>query len=226
MKIKLLSLALVAVVFSISCKDGNDKSKGDTTMYDETRPIGENHLEDLLDIKDEAELKTKFGKEHITYDTIWGPEGSYFMGSYIDKGTFDEVEIIWDDSLHRSGLASAMVRAYYDTEDDGNYIFKNKWNSVKGVHLGTTSDELEMLNGKPFNFSGFGWDYGGAITNWNDGNLDNQGMGVDLTEGDISKKITEKEYEQILGDQDVTSDHPVVKKLQPKVYRISVYKPT
>lgn len=223
MKIKVLSAVLITLIFLVSCSDGNDKPKGDTTMNEETRSTGENHLEDLMDIKDEAELKTKFGNEHVSYDTIWGPEGMYLMGSYIDKGTFDEVQIIWNDSLHRTGVASAMVRAYYDTTGNGNYIFKNKWNSAKGVQLGTTSDELEKLNGKVFNFSGFGWDYGGSITNWNGGKLDNSGIGIELTEGDINKKITETEYEQILGDQDVKSDHPVVKKVQPKVYKLSVH---
>jgi hypothetical protein len=221
MKIKVLSAVLFALIFSVSCSDSAGKPKNDSLVYDETRPGGENHLEDLLKIKDEVELKSKFGAGHVSYDTIWGAEGNYTMGSYIDKGTKDEVEIYWSDSAGRAGLITAMAKAYYDAS--GNYIFDNKWSSATGVHIGSTTDELEKLNGKPFVFSGFGWDYGGGIRDWNKGKLEDAGVGVELTESESIGKLPEKEYEQILGDQDVSSDHPVVKKVQPKVYRMSVY---
>lgn len=229
MKIKVLSAIFSAAIIFASCsgdktKEGTDSLKGDTTMHDITRPIGENHLEDLLNIKDEAELKAKFGADRISYDTIWGPEGMYSMGSYIDQGTKDEVQIFWKDSLHRTGLTSATTRATYNS-DAGNYVFSSTWCSANGVHIGTTTDELEKMNGKPFIFSGFGWDYGGGIRDWQGGALEGKGIGIDLTESDAIGNIPESEYTQILGDQDVRSDHPVVKKVQPKVYRISVFKP-
>ena len=186
MKINNLSVLLLAPVFMLSCSGekanpGGDSAKTDTGMVDITRPAGEDHLEALLAVKDEAELKSKFGADHVKYDTIWGPEGSYDMGSYIDKGTKDEVQIYWKDSLHRSGVATVSVHARYHA--DGSYDFSGKWFSESGVKLGMTTGELEKLNGKSFSFSGFGWDYGGGVMGWNKGKLDNYKVGVGLTEG-------------------------------------------
>ena len=209
MRIKLLSAAILSLIFSASCKNGNEPGNA-----------GENQLEDLLKIKNEAGLKAKFGEEHISYDTIWGPEGSFTMGTYIDKGTNDEVEIYWEDSLGRSGIASASVHAQW--KENGDYDYKSKWISASGVKLGMTTDELEKLNGKPFTFSGFGWDYGGGVMSWKDGKLEKFGVGVTLTDGD-ERNSTEEELNEILGDQEVKSDNVVVKKTQPRVNAFSVH---
>ncbi len=220
MRIKQLSALFLSLIFAASCTEGNDKSKGDTTLSDRTGAVGENRLEDLLKIKDETELKSKFGKDHISYDTIWGAEGSYTMGSYIDKGTNDEVQIFWFDSLERSMIASASIHAKWN--DNGTYNYSSKWMSVTGIKLGLTTDELEKLNGKTFTFSGFGWDYGGGIMSWNDGKLSTFEVGVTLVESE-DHEISETEMNEILGDQEVKSDNAVVKKTQPRVNSVSVY---
>lgn len=209
MRIKLLTAAILSVIFSVSCNNGN-----------ETANANENQLEGLLKIKNEAGLKEKFGNDHISYDTIWGAEGSFTMGTYIDQGTDDEVEIYWEDSLNRSGIASASVHAQW--QENGDYKYNSKWISASGVKLGMTTDELEKLNGKPFTFSGFGWDYGGGIMSWNDGKLEKFGIGVTLTDG-MDDKVSDEELNEILGDQEVSSDNAVVKKTQPRVNAISVY---
>jgi hypothetical protein len=227
----LLSAVLIMSFISFqSCSNTNgktadksDSSHGDTTMYDETRPGGNFNLEDLLVIKNEADLKQKFGADHVKYDTIWGMEGSFDMGSYLDKGTKDEVQIMWKDSLHRSEISGAMITA--PTTDGDKYSFDNKWQSSSGVKLGMTTDELEKLNGKSFSFSGFDWDYGGGVMGWNGGRLDKQGVSVTLTEGNSWTTVSEKEAESIMGDQTVSSDNAIVKKLQPKVVQLSVYQP-
>jgi hypothetical protein len=206
--------------------DKSDTLKKDTNVYDITRPIGNNFLEDLLNIKDEAELKSKFGTTHISYDTIWGEEGMFTMGSFLDEKTKDEVEFMWGDSLHRSGVENVAIEGG-KVDAAGNYTvnFENKWVSKTGVKLGLTTDELEKMNGKPFVFSGFGWDLGGGIYDWSKGKFENCGIGILLSEGDDTQKLPEKELDQILGDHDVRSDNAVIKKIQPKVIRISVYKP-
>lgn len=224
-KIAVSALFVLPWIFYSSCTNANNKTvenQKDTTVYDETRPIGNEFLETLLSIKSEAELKEKFGADRVKFDTIWGAEGNFGFGTYLDKGTKDEVQIMWADSLRTGGVMSAMAVAFYD-QKTGNYIFDNRWSSEMGVKIGTTTDELEKLNGKPFVFSGFGWDYGGGIMDWKGGKLGIEGIGIALTEDLAVNEIPEKEYEQILGDQDVRSDHPVVKKVQPKVYRITVY---
>jgi hypothetical protein len=45
------------------------------------------------------------------------------------------------------------------------------WQRADGIRIGLTSKELQAMNGKPFEFLGFDWDYGGAITDWREGKL-------------------------------------------------------
>jgi hypothetical protein len=222
MKIKLLSALLLPVLVITSCSGIGGKSSGDslsdTSMHDITRPTGENYIEDLLTIKDENELKSKFG-DHVSYDTIWGAEGNYTMGTYLDQGTVDEVQIWWNDSLHRSKVGTVVITAW--NNEDGKYNYNSKWSSKTGVHLGMTTSELEELNKKGFSFSGFDWDFGGGVMGWNNGKIEYRKVGVTLTQGD--GKITEDENMQVLGDQEVKSDNVVVRKMQPRVVRVSVY---
>jgi hypothetical protein len=225
-KVIFLLIPFYAVILFCSCKgNGNstnsDSTKNDTAMYDITRPIGNNYLEDLLLIKDEAELKTKFGKDAISYDTIWGMEGNFTMGSFINDKGKNEVQIMWKDSLHRTGILSAMIIAKMN--QDGNYSYDNQWTSQQGIKLGMTSDEIEKINGKAFSLWGFGWDNGGAAGEWKKGNLENSGVGITFSEGNTQGKCSEKELETVMGDQMIMSDNAVVKKIQPKVVMLSVY---
>jgi len=50
-------------------------------------------------------------------------------------------------------------------------VFGSKWVGPGGVHVGSTIAELEKANGKPFTFSGLGWDYGGLVKDWRGGAL-------------------------------------------------------
>lgn len=231
---KIMNLLLLSafIILENSCgnsvadtkKDSsNNTTQRDTTMYDITRPAGQDYLEDLLDIKDEKELITKFGKPRISYDTIWGEEGMFTMGSFLDENTKDEVQFMWQDSLHRSGVSNVVIDAF--SFNKGNQMetnYDNRWVSKKGIKLGMTTGEIEQMNGKPFVFSGFGWDLGGGIMDWNKGNLESCNLGITLYEGDATQHLPEKEINQVLGDHDVTSDNPVIKKIQPKIMRISV----
>jgi hypothetical protein len=218
MKIKLLSVLFLPVLFIASCSGNGGKPSDDSLSDKGMEPTGENYIEDLLTIKDEKELKSKFSADRVTYDTIWGPEGTYTMGTYLDKGSVNEVQVWWEDSLHRSGVASVVISALYANE---KYIYGSSWSSKSGVKLGMTTVELEKVNGRMFNFSGFEWDYGGGVMSWNNGKLENAKVGVTLTAGD--GKLTEDEMTLVIGDQEVKSDDPVVKKMQPRVIKVSVY---
>ncbi len=228
MKIKLLSAIVLISLLTVRCtppaeKSSIDSMEHDTTIYDITRPIGNNYLEDLLQIKSEAELIAKFTAVRVKYDTIWGAEGEFGFGTYIDKGTKDEVQLIWNDSLRKNGVSSAMAMSYYDISKNV-FTYDNIWTSSRGIKVGMTTDELQELNGKSFIFSGFGWDYGGSIIDWKEGKLSTPGLGIALTEGDGANGLSEKDAVQLLGDIEVSSDNPIVKKVKPRIYRISVYR--
>jgi hypothetical protein len=218
MKNQILSaLAIFSTFFLFSC--GGEKPNTENEKPEEKKFV----LDDLLDIKDEAELKQKFGTDHVTWDTVWGGEGEFTMGSYLDKGTANEVQFLWEDDATRGEATSVAVNAMHI--DNPADIFSSKWETSTGIKLGMTTDELEKKNGKSFIFSGFGWDYGGGVNDWREGNLDKAGIGIQLMEGPEASQLPQSEYLQVLGDQDVSSDHPVIKKLQPRVTVITVFKP-
>jgi hypothetical protein len=217
MKSSLLSAFLLLVFLSSSCDDSGTKKPTESIPSDTAKTV---YLEDLLKIKSEAELKAKFGAARVTYDTIWGPEGAFTMGTYLDKGKPDEVEITWDDSLRREGVTYVSIEAGYDSQ--GRAIFNNKWSSSTGLRLGLNIDDLEKLNGKPFIFSGLDWDYGGGV-NWNGGKMEKTHIGATLGHNNNESQLTEEEMSVIMGDHDVKSDDPVVKKVQPVVMGFIVW---
>ena len=45
------------------------------------------------------------------------------------------------------------------------------WRDANGLHPGMPLERIVERNGKPVGFSGLDWDYGGIITDWNDGKL-------------------------------------------------------
>ncbi len=179
------------------------------------------YLENVLALQSETDLIRKYGQASVTYDTIWGYEGYFTMGTYLITDKNSRIEILWTDSAARKGIISATLVStadYYSEKlEPGN------WKSSTGVFLGMSVYELEKLNGRPFKFSGFGWDYGGGVMSWEGGTLDGKGIAVQLSEG-TSAELTQEETNQILGDVMVMSDNPTVKKLKPRVWSISVAK--
>lgn len=215
MKNTIICLTVASFCALISCSNN-------TSSNDEAQLQGkEACLEDILEFTSEADLIKEYGKESVTYDTIWGYEGYFTMGTYLTVDTLAHIEIVWTDSASRKGLISATLVS--DADYYATTIAPGKWKSCTGVYVGMSTDDLQKLNGRPFKFSGFGWDYGGGVMGWESGTLDGKGISVQLSEGG-SADLPENEINQVLGDVTVMSDNPVLKKLNPRVWSISVAK--
>lgn len=80
----------------------------------------------------------------------------------------------------------------------------SSWHTAEGIRIGTTLDELVELNGKPIQFSGFGWDYGGAVLSFNQGKLEKLKPGLDIILTFSEQGFPN--YEKYLGDQIITSN--------------------
>ena len=50
----------------------------------------------------------------------------------------------------------------------------SQWSGIQGLHLGSTIEAVEAANKKPFEFSGFGWEYGGYVHDFHGGKLGHQ----------------------------------------------------
>ncbi len=57
------------------------------------------------------------------------------------------------------------------------------WSAYDGrLRIGTPLEELERLNGRPFTFYGFDWDYAGNVIDWNGGELEDIGARLRVTD--------------------------------------------
>lgn len=110
-----------------------------------------------------ATAKARLGDANVREQELAGAEGETIPGwvLYPDDPT-RTVEVFLDDanahpSLLRIGTSESV------------------WKRADGIRMGLTSVELQTMNGAPFSFYGFEWDYGGAVSDFRGGRLDPKG---------------------------------------------------
>lgn len=167
-------------------------------------------FDSLLGFDSEAQLIEAYGKDNVVRELRYCPEGLCdYDASILFKGTAAEVEFMWkDDSVNFNTL---MAIETYGT--------KPIWKTKSGIGIGTTVKELEKMNGKPFRFAGFGWDYGGT-TFLEDGKLKDAGVWITLGVDDNPHP----DADSLLGDSDFTTDMPLVQKVNPIVTAMTMSK--
>ena len=92
-----------------------------------------------------------------------------------------------------------------------------RWRTAAGVSMGTTLKELERLNGKPFEMLGSGFDGSGLVSSFGDGKLASYDHGLRLMLGLRIDGLTGQEADAVTGDRVISSSHPVLQKLNPRV---------
>lgn len=113
----------------------------------------------------EAQLKAMFGAANVSHAQIDGPEGETYPATLLfAKDETRTVRIVWNDDKARRGVSDVTVTG-------------KAWWGPKGLHVGSTLAEIEKANGKPFTLYGFGWDYGGIVSDWNGGALQPKAAG-------------------------------------------------
>jgi len=98
------------------------------------------------------------------------------------------------------------------------------WKTAEGIGLGTKLSQLEVLNGNAFTLSGFGWDYSGAVVSWDSGRLGE----LLQTRGRVQLWLqppTGVKPGKLVGDKDFRSSNPAMRKLDPRVYALTVELP-
>lgn len=107
------------------------------------------------------QLRQRFGTDNVKVQQIPGSEGDSFRGVLLfPNDPLRRATLYFQDGKALSGLSMVSVE-----ETD------SQWKLASGIGIGTPLAEVEKKNGKPFTFSGFDWDYGGAITDWRGGKL-------------------------------------------------------
>lgn len=175
----------------------------------------------------EADLLKLFGSTVVTAgDTIYGAEGAELIGTTLYKGTSDEVQIIYTDEK-RTKPETIFIRPQL-VDDEGlaiKHLPPSRWATTDGLHIGTTLNELEKWNGKPFKLWGFAWDYGGQVSNWQEGKLaqipEKTFQSITLGPPASQTPTQEKAYNQLMGDSEFLSTDKAMKILNPIVVSLA-----
>jgi hypothetical protein len=157
----------------------------------------------------QKDIERIFGEQFVSPGIIYGTEGIEAPGFYVFKDSPLELQCIIDE--HDSTIQTIKIK-----EPGSNWITED------GIKIGTTLDHLVKLNGKPIDFSGFGWDYGGWIFSFGSGKLSKlEGkMGICLGEPDDITGLDEFE-----GDRDCSTRNKKILGKGVKVAEITVYHP-
>ncbi len=158
----------------------------------------------------EADLIKIVGKKNVERVERWYAEGTErVVGSVFFKDTPQSFFITWKDTVNFKN--PEWIEIHGD---------KSLWELDNGIKIGTELKDLVKLNGKHFNFSGFDWDYGG-YTVFEKGSLESDCYSI-LLYYDY-KDLFENEWNQIVGDQIVSTKNPVLNKIKVYVDAITFY---
>lgn len=155
-------------------------------------------------------LKQRYGDEAVVQD-LPGAEGETYKGLVLFPRAMDrriEVGFIDDKVATVSGLTLR------DTAKT------SRW-SVAGITIGASLAAVQKANGKPFVVSGFGWDYGGFVTDFKNGTLGR------ILPGGCSITVRfgrDKDAPRALSGDGVkvSSDNPALVKFAPVVTEIGI----
>jgi len=164
----------------------------------------------------QAQLLEVFGADNVVAETIDGPEGTTLDATLVfPDDPARRLIVLWQDEAQRVRPAAIIIRD------------ESSWIGPGGVRLGSAIDEVEAANGATFNVLGFGWDYGGAAS-FPSGTLADipggcvMSLSFDL---DWSKEFG-PEFDNIMGDQQLTSDNALLRQASPVVSEIAVGYPS
>lgn len=177
-------------------------------------------LEDYATITTKADLYDKFGANNINEDTSWYAEGELMLLTSVltDPANGYIVRYVWQEE---KPTELEMVEAYYQVYDnDYNVKSKQKVPTENGIHSGMTINELRKWNGAAFNFSGFGWDYGGGLFLEPGSKLAANRVGITL---DVDYEANYAGMDELYGDIELSSDDATVKSAPIFINYINVY---
>ncbi len=159
---------------------------------------------------DHKRLVTSFGKSNVSRDTVY-VEGDGFPASIVfPKEPDRRLEVLWWNEKARRRPATIQA--------DGA-----GWVGPRGIRVGMTLGEVEALNGKPFTLLGFGWDFGGRISEWKGGAFDNlPGSCQLIVFFSEEQNVDEAASLKVAGDREFISNQNEMKAVKPRVARIGL----
>ena len=146
-------------------------------------------------------LRKRFGDVQVKVGNVPGAEGETFKG----------VILFPDDSTRRAYLYFQDEQALRGLSLVRVFEPDTRWHLDNGIAMGMTLDELAKRNGRPIEYTGLGWDYGGTVTDLHDGALTPPGNDAvmrswKLGAKDIEGNAASKTYP--IGEGTFSSDDP------------------
>jgi hypothetical protein len=162
-----------------------------------------------------ADLVKAFGNNNVVYRDIDGVEGQKIKASVIypnDPKT--KLEIIWSDEKRRRGPTIWAKD-------------QSTWTAANGVRIGTALADIEKMNGKAFKLSGFDWDYGGRVTDWQGGALAKPQPGGCIISVEFvhPEDAPDTNLTKVSGDSEFLSDSADMLAVEPYVGAVTISYP-
>jgi hypothetical protein len=148
-----------------------------------------------------ADMINLFGKDKLKGETHTGPEGEGILKcTVVYKGTELEMTVYWDDKNWHKKISSVEC-----TKRNSPYYTEEK------LKVGSTLNTLVKVNKAFVTFYGFGWDYGGIISDYHKGTLEKKKVNFTLD-------WNGKNDNTLLGDGEFNSQMPKVIKRAAEIY--------
>jgi hypothetical protein len=157
-----------------------------------------------------ARLVETFGKPNVAFVDVDGDHGVKVKASVIyPDDPHQRVDVIWrDEKLRRR---PAVIRV----------DFRSEWRALKGLHIGTELVEVEKINGKAFKLTGFDWELGGRVTNWQGGALAKVPGGCEFRVGfNPWADAPDGARDKVSGEKEFLSSDPNMRATMPTVSEI------
>lgn len=149
--------------------------------------------------------------QNARLDSVFLSEGLYEEGVVLYPGDpKKKVELFWSFSPETGKVLLFKILNTQNPEDG------TVWKTESGITLGTSMKEVEKINGAPFTFYGFEWDYGGFVLDWGSGKLP-QSLKFRFNPTEAIDDIGE-----VLGEVQLRSNAKKVREMKPKVSAILV----
>lgn len=167
-----------------------------------------------------ASLVAVFGEGNVVTRRVHAGEGGYETGTVIFPDTEDEVEVLWKEPTLAGGPRIVRTRSE-----------RGSWETPLGLKIGLDLRSIERINRRPFRLAGFAWDYGGTVTSWEGGRLDEPPdatcrpratLSPDDPGDDVALWRAER---QVLGSDIFSSGHPSMQLLNPKIHELFLFFP-
>lgn len=164
----------------------------------------------FAEASDAKTLASVFGAVNVREEEVGGAEGETIRATVLyPDDPARRLEIAWWDEETCRRPASIRAR------EDGS-----TWR-IAGIGVGSTLAAATLANGGPFTLSGFGWDYGGLVTDWNEGSVP-KAAGTDCRV-QVGFTTEAQGPDRIMGDGvALRSDDPDMLTARPTVIEIGI----